>query len=101
MNILGLLLKIGILQEVVFGKVIEGSGRFFEDCELGLMLIAFAPNGVNPALDVAYEGDASGCSPRGMPAGVPALNAFLDSILGVVFTNGFCTGKAFLSFGSE
>ena len=40
MNILDLLLKIGVLEQVVFREIVECPRRFLEDRELGFMLIA-------------------------------------------------------------
>ena len=38
-NILDLLLKISVLEQVVFREIVERPRRFREDCELGFILI--------------------------------------------------------------
>ena len=40
-NVLDLLLKIGVLEQVVFREIVERPCRFLEDRELGFMLISF------------------------------------------------------------
>ena len=57
-NVLNLLLKIGVLEQVVFRKIVECPRRFLEDRELGFMLIALAVDEPDPLLNISDERDA-------------------------------------------
>ena len=100
-NVLGLLLKIGILQEVVFGEIVERPRSFFENGELRLVLVAFAADELDALLNVADEGDTPA---RGLHLTLTApapLNTLFDPVLGVVVANRFCTGKTLLTLSSK
>ena len=101
MNVLNLLLKIGVLEQVVFRKIVECPRRFLEDRELGFMLIALAVDEPDPLLNISDERDAL---LHGLPlasSGCPSGNPFLDAFLGVVLSNGFRAGKSLLTFSAE
>ncbi len=100
-NVLNLLLKIGILKQIIFREVVERPCRFLEDCELGFILIAFAVDEPDPLLNISDKGDAfrrdlSLTSAR-RPSGDPLLDAFLC----VVLSDGFRLGKSLLTFSAE
>ena len=100
-NVLNLLLKIGVLEQVVFRKIVECPRRFLEDRELGFMLIALAVDEPDPLLNISDERDAL---LHGLPlasSGCPSGNPFLDAFLGVVLSNGFRAGKSLLTFSAE
>ena len=100
-NILDLLLKIGVLEQVVFREIVERPCRFLEDRELGFILIALAVDKSDPLLNISDERDALR---RGLPlnfSGRPSGNPFPDAFLGVVLSNGLRAGKSFLTFSAE
>ena len=51
MNVLNLFLKVSVLKQIIFGKKVERSGSFFEDRELCLMLISFAVDEFDMAIN--------------------------------------------------
>lgn len=55
MNVLGLLLKVSILQKVVLSQIVESSRGLFEDRELRLMLVSLAANELDSLLNIADE----------------------------------------------
>ena len=55
MNILDLLLKIGVLEQVVFREIVKRPRRFLEDRELGFILIALAVDKSDPLLNISDE----------------------------------------------
>ena len=54
-NILDLLLKIVVLEQVVFREIVERPRRFREDCELGFILITPAVDEPDPLLNISDE----------------------------------------------
>ena len=101
MNVLSLCFKVGILEKVVLGEIVECSRSFFENCELRFMLVTFAADELDALLNIADEGDTTA---RGLhlALAVPApLNALFDPFLGVVVADGLCTGKTLLSLSTE
>ena len=54
-NVLGLLLKVSILQKVVLSQIVESSRGLFEDRELRLMLVSLAANELDSLLNIADE----------------------------------------------
>ena len=100
-NVLDLLLKIGVLEQVVFREKVECPRRFLEYRELGFMLIALAVDEPDPLLNISDERDTlrRGLLPASSrrPSGYPLLDAFL----GVVLSNSFRSGKSLLTFSSE
>ena len=100
-NVLDLLLKISVLEQVVFCEIVERPRRFLEDRELGFILIALAVDKSDPLLNISDERDALR---RGLPlnfSGRPSGNPFPDAFLGVVLSNGLRAGKSFLTFSAE
>ena len=62
MNILDLLLKIGVLEQIVFREIVECPCRFLEDRELCFMLIALAVDEPDPLLNISKVWkDSSSC----------------------------------------
>ena len=57
-NVLDLLFKIGVLEQVVFREIVECPRRFLEDRELGFILIALAVDKSDPLLNISDERDA-------------------------------------------
>ena len=101
MNVLDLLLKIGVLEQVVFREIVERPRRFLEDCELGFILITPAVDEPDPLLNISDKGDAIR---HGLPlasSGRPSGDPLLDAFLGVVLSDGFRSGKSLLTFSSE
>ena len=100
-NVLNLLLKIGVLKQVVFREIVECPRRFLEDRELGFILIALAVDKSDPLLNISDERDALR---HGLPltsSGRPSGNPLLDAFLGVVLSDGLRAGKSLLTFCSE
>ena len=100
-NILDLLLKVGVLKQIVFRKIVECPRRFLEDRELGFMLIALAVDEPDPLLNISDERDALRCGLSLASAGRPSANPLLDAFLGVVLSDGFRPGKPLLTFSAE
>ena len=100
-NILDLLLKIGVLEQVVFREIVERPRRFLEDRELGFILIALAVDKSDPLLNISDERDALRCGLSLASSGRPSGNPLLDAFLGVVLSDGFRPGKSLLTFSSE
>ena len=100
-NILDLLLKIGVLEQVVFREIVECPCRFLEDRELGFILIALAVDKSDPLLNISDERDALRHGLPPVSARRPSGNPFLDAFLGVVLSDGFRPGKPLLSFSAE
>ena len=101
MNILDLLLKIGVLEQVVFREIVECPCRFLEDRELGFILIALAVDEPDPLLNISDERDAFRYGLSLTSSGRPSSNSFLNAFLGVVFSDGLRTGKPLLTFSAE
>ena len=101
MDVFDFLFKIGILKQLVLSEVIERSGGFFEDLNLHRMLKALAVDLLNSVLNIADERDVLPTVLHLPSAGIASLNAFLDPVLGVVISDGFCTGETLLPFGTE
>ena len=57
-NILDLLLKIGVLEQVVVREIVERPCRFLEDSELCFMLVTLAVDKPDPLLNISDERDA-------------------------------------------
>ena len=100
-NILDLLLKIGVLEQVVFREIVECPRRFLEDRELGFMLIALAVDEPDPRLNISDERDAIRRGLLLTSSGRPSGNSFLDAFLGVVLSDSFRPGKPLLTFSTE
>ena len=100
-NVLDLLLKIGVLEQVVFREIVERPRRFLEDRELGFILIALAVDKSDPLLNISDERDALRCGLSLASSGRPSGNPLLDAFLGVVLSDGFRPGKSLLTFSSE
>ena len=101
MNILDLLLKIGVLEQVVVREIVERPCRFLEDSELCFMLVTLAVDKPDPLLNISDERDALR---RGLSltfSGRPSGNPLLDAFLGVVLSDGFRPGKPLLTFSAE
>jgi hypothetical protein len=65
------------------------------------MLKALAVDLLNSVLNIADERDVLPTVLHLPSAGIASLNAFLDPVLGVVISDGFCTGETLLPFGTE
>ena len=100
-NILDLLLKTGVLEQVVFREIVERPCRVLEDRELGFILIALAVDKSDPLLNISDERDALRCGLSLASSGRPSGNPLLDAFLGVVLSDGFRPGKPLLTFSSE
>ena len=100
-NVLDLLLKIGVLEQVVFREIVECPCRFLEDCELCFMFIALAVDEPDPLLNISDERDALRCGLSLASSGRPSGNPLLDAFLGVVLSDGFRPGKPLLTFSAE
>ena len=57
-NILDLLLKIGVLKQVVVREIVECPCRFLEDSELCFMLVTLAVDEPDPLLNISDKRDA-------------------------------------------
>ena len=101
MNILDLLLKIGVLEQVFFREIVECPCRFLEDRELGFILIALAVDKSDPLLNISDERDALRHGLPPVSARRPSGNPLLDAFLGVVLSDGFRPGKPLLSFSAK
>ena len=101
MNVLHFFLKVSVLKQIIFCEIVERSGWFFEDCELCLMLIAFAVDKLDTLLNISDERDTFSSGLNLTLARIATLNAFLDTLFGIVLTDGFCTSETLLTFGSE
>ena len=53
MNVLNLLFKVSILQEVVFGEIVERSRSFLENGKLRLVFVTFAADDLDALLNIA------------------------------------------------
>jgi hypothetical protein len=100
-NVLSLCFKVGILEKVVLGEIVERLGSFLEVIDLRPVFIAFALLSLNAVLDVDDEGDAFALYLHPALTGIASGNAFLDAFFGVVFTDDLCTGESLLSYGTE
>ena len=100
-NILDLLLKIGVLKQVVFREIVECPRRFLEDRELGFILIALAVDKSDPLLNISDERDALRYGLSLASSGRPSGNPLLDAFLGVVLSDGLRTSKPLLSFSAK
>ena len=100
-NVLDFLFKVSILQKVVLSQIVESTRSLFENGELRFVFVTFAADELDALLNVADEGDTPA---RGLhlALAVPApLNALFDPFLGVVVSDGLCTGKTLLSLSTE
>ena len=86
-NILNLLLKIGVLKQIVFREIVECPCRFLEDSELCFMLVTLAVDKPDPLLNISDERDALRRGLSLTSSGRPSGNPLLDAFLGVVFTD--------------
>ena len=100
-NVLDLLFKIGVLEQVVFREIIECPRRFREDCELGFMLVTLAVDKSDPLLNISDERDAIRRGLLPASSGRPSGNPLLDAFLGVVLSDGFRPGKPLLTFSAK
>ena len=100
-NVLDLLFKIGVLEQVVFREIVERPRRFLEDCELGFILITPAVDEPDPLLNISDERDALRRGLSLTSSGRPSGNPLLDAFLGVVLSDGFRPGKPLLTFSAE
>ena len=100
-NVLDLLLKIGVLEQVVFREIVERPRRFLEDRELGFILIALAVDKSDPLLNISDERDALRRGLSLTSSGRPSGNPLFDAFLGIVLSDGFRPGKSLLTFSSE
>ena len=100
MNILDLLLKIGVLKQVVFREIVECPRRFLEDRELCFMFIALAVDEPDPLLNISDERDAFRYGLSLTSSGRPSGNPLLDAFLGVVPSDSFRSGKSLLTFST-
>ena len=101
MNVLDFLFKVSILQKVVLSQIVEGTRSLFENGELRFVFVTFAADEPDALLNVADEGDTPARG-RHLALAVPApLNALFDPVLGVVVSDGLCTGKTLLSLSTE
>ena len=100
-NVLDLLFKIGVLEQVVFREIIECPRRFLEDRELGFILIALAVDKTDPLLNISDERDALRHGLPPVSARRPSGNPLLDAFLGVVLSDGLRTSKPLLTFSAE
>ena len=100
-NVLDLLLKIGVLEQVVFREIVECPCSFFEDSELCFIFITLAVDEPDPLLNISDERDALRRGLSLTSSGRPSGNPFLDAFLGVVLSDGFRPGKPLLTFSAE
>ena len=100
-NILNLLLKIGVLKQIVFREIVECPCRFLEDSELCFMLVTLAVDEPDPLLNISDKRDALRRGLSLASSGRPSGNSFLDAFLGVVLSNGFRAGKSLLTRSEE
>ena len=100
-NVLNLFLKIGILQEIVFSKIVERFRSFFEIVDLRPVFISLAFLRFDAVLNVDDKRYTFARGLRLALAGIASLNALLDALFGIVLTDGFCTSETLLAFGSE
>ena len=100
-NVLDLLFKIGVLEQVVFREIVECLRRFLEDRELGFILIALAVDKFDPLLNISDERDALRHGLPPVSARRPSGNPLLDAFLGVVLSDSFRPGKPLLTFSTE
>ena len=100
-NVLDLLFKIGVLEQVVFREIVECPRRFLEDRELGFMLVTLAVDKSDPLLNISDERDALRCGLLPASSGRPSGNPLLDAFLGVVLSDGFRPGKPLLTFSAK
>ena len=101
MNVLNLFLKIGILQEIVFSKIVERFRSFFEIVDLRPVFISLAFLSLDAVLNINDKRDTFAGSLHLTLARITSLNALLDALFGVVFTDGFSASETLLTFGSE
>ena len=87
-NILDLLLKIGVLEQVVFREIVECPCRFLEDSKFCFMLVTLAVNEPDPLLNISDEKDALRRGLSLTSSGRPSGNPLLDAFLGVVLSDG-------------
>ena len=80
-NILDFLLKIGVLEQVVFREIVECPRRFLEDCELGFMLVTLAVDKPDPLLNISDERDALRRGLSLTSSRCPSCNPLLDACL--------------------
>ncbi|CAN4038888.1 Class I SAM-dependent methyltransferase, partial [Dysosmobacter welbionis] len=100
-NILNLLLKIGVLKQIVFREIVECPCRFLEDSELCFMLVTLAVDKPDPLLNISDERDALRRGLSLASSGRPSGNPLLDAFLGVVLSDSFRPGKPLLTFSTE
>lgn len=100
-NVLDLLFKIGVLEQVVFREIVECPRRFLEDRELGFILIALAVDKPDPLLNISDKRDALRRGLSLASSGRPSGNSVLDAFLGVVLSDSFRPGKPLLSFSAK
>lgn len=93
MNVLDLLLKVGVLKQIILGEIVERPCRFLEDRELGFVLVAPAVDKPDALLNIPNKGDAFRRDLSLTSARRPSGNPLLDTFLGVVFTDGFRSGN--------
>ena len=83
-NVLDLLLKVGVLKQIILGEIVERPCRFLEDRELGFMLVTLAVDKPDPLLNISDKRDALRRGLSLTSSGRPSGNPFLDAFLGVV-----------------
>ena len=101
MDVLYLSLKVRVLEKIILGEIVERLSSFFEVIDLRPVFIAFALLSLDAVLDVDDEGDAFALGLHPALARIASLNAFFDTLFGIVLTDGFCTSKTLLSLSSE
>ena len=65
------------------------------------MLISLTVDELDALLNISDERDAFSSGLHLTLARIASLNAFLDTLFGIVFTDGFCASETLLTFGSE